>query len=63
MGIVLPFAINNSISIMEGLHKITTVGNKPHVRPSGTNRKKDIMDIFRSEHIKKSKSTAHMSLS
>ena len=52
MGIIVPLAIKIFISIMDGIQKLPTFGNKLYVRPSDIKRKKDVMDIFRYEHIK-----------
>ena len=52
------------MSTLEGLHKITTVVNKPHGRPSYTKKnKKVMMDISRSDYIKKARIIEELSVS
>ena len=39
IGIIVPAELTDVIYMMEGIHKILTVGKKPHGRPSSINLK------------------------
>ena len=54
IGIVIPGDLNDTIDSMVRLQKNPKVGNEPHGRPFGINKKKIVMNIFRYDHIKNS---------
>ena len=63
IGIIVPAELTDVIYMMEGIHKILTVGKKPHGRPSSINLKQWIMYIFRCDHIKNDRLTEELPLS
>ena len=54
IGIIVPLLLNCVIYTMEVLHKVPKFGFKPHSMPSYMKRRKGMMDIFISDHNKKS---------
>ena len=54
---VLPIAINDTIYIIEGIHKLTTVGKKSTGRSYEINRNIGTVDKFRYETFIKTKIT------